>query len=275
MVTRSVFYQSLRPRLAGAALALTIGLSGTAAVAQDATPSPAEGVVCATESATPIASPGASPAATAIPVTEELQGETVEDEALISEITDVALACNPDASGGIEVEEVVQYDTNLYGIEYQYQQGAQVIRVLETYSMENGTWTLRQQQAQAPETDEDTITIGVSVGGDPPLEISPGSFAETPAARFRITSSDSADLGVALFSASGEVDTEALAGTSVDALPETLTLEGKTSVVAGTTEEMLFEGLKEGNYVIAVLDGSDTVTAATPLTIDPPADLGL
>lgn len=275
MITRSVCFQSVRPRLACAALALTIGFSGTAAVAQDATPPAAEGVVCATETATPIASPAASPAATAIPVTEELQGEPVEDEALIAQLTDVAIACNPEAAGAIEVEEVVQYDTDLYGIEYQYQRGAQVVRVLELYSVENGTWTLRQQQEQSPETEEDTITIAVNIGGDPPLEVSPGSFAETPATRLRITSSATADMSVALFSASEEVDAEALTGTAVDALPETLTLEGETSVVAGTTDELLFEGLEEGNYVVAVLDGSDTVIAASPLTIDPPADLGL
>lgn len=275
MITRSVGFGSVRPRLACAALALALGLSGTAAVAQNASPAAAEGVVCATENATPIASPAASPAATAIPVTEELQGEPVEDEALIGELTDVAAVCNPDAEGGIEVEEVVQYDTDLYGIQYQYQRGSQVIRVLEMYSVENGTWTLRQQQSESPETDEDTITISVKIGGDPALEISPTSFAETPATRLTIQSSASSDLGVALFSASEEVDTEALAGTAVDAVPETLTLEGETSVVAGTTDEMLFEGLKEGNYVVAVLDGSGTVTAASTLTVGPPADLGL
>lgn len=271
---------SLRPHLAGVALAVTIGLSGAfgTATAQDATPATAEGVVCAelAGGATPVTSPEASAAAaTAIPVTDELQGEPVTDESIISELTAVATACNPDASGGIDVASVEQFGPDLYGIEYQYMQGAQVFRVLEMYSVEQDTWTLRQQQSKSAQTDEDTITISAKIGGDPAIEVSPGSFNITPAMRVNILNRDSADLSLALFSTTAEVDTDALAGTDAASLPETMELQGETLVVAGTSGEMLFEGLGEGQYVLVVLDGSDAVVAASPLTIDPPLDLGL
>jgi hypothetical protein len=269
---------SLRPRIVGVVLAVSIGLSGAVATAQDATPTGAEGVVCAEleGGATPVASPEASAvaAATAIPVADEMQGEPVTDEAIIAEVTEVVSACNPDASGGIEVASVELFDTDLYGIEYQYMQGAQVLRVLEMYSVENDTWTLRQQQSKAPETDEDTITISAKIGGDPAIETSPASFDYTPAMRVNITNRDTTDLSLALFSTSEEVDTTTLAGTDAASLPETMELQGETLVVAGTSGQMLFEGLEEGTYVLAVLDGSDAVIAANPLTINPPLDLG-
>ena len=271
---------SLRPHLAGVALALTIGLSGAfgTATAQDATPASAQGVVCSelAGGSTPVSAVEASAtAATAIPVTEELQGEPVTDESVISELTAVASVCNPDASNGIDVASVEQFDTNLYGIEYQYMRGAQVFRVLEMYSVENDTWTLRQHQPKSAQTDEDTITISAKIGGDPAIEVSPGSFNFTPAMRVNILNRDATDLSLALFSTSEEVDTASLAGTDAASLPETMELQGETLVIAGASGEMLFQGLDEGNYLLVVLDGSDTVVAANPLTINPPLDLGL
>jgi hypothetical protein len=282
MISLSDRTSSLRPRIAGLALALAVGLSGAAGIAsaQEATPTGAEGVVCAEvleAGATPVSSPEASAvaAATAIPVADEMQGEPVTDEAIIAELTEVASSCNPEASGGIEVGSVEQFDTDLYGIEYQYLQGRQVIRVLEMYSVENDTWTLRQQQSRSPETDEDTITIAAKIGGDPAIETSPASFSFTPAMRVNITNRDASDLSLALFSTSEEVDPASLAGTDAASLPETMELQGETLVIAGSTGEMLFEGLEEGTYMLVVLDGSDAVVAASPLTIDPPLDLGL
>lgn len=270
---------SIRPRIIGTALALSIGLSGAVAMAQDATPPTAEGVICAEldGGATPVASPEASAAAaaTAIPVDEEMQGEEVTDEAVITQLTEVVRACNPDLPGDINVAGVQQFDTDLYGIEYQYMHGTQVMRVLEMYSVENDTWTLRQQQSKAPQTEEDTITVAAKIGGDPAIETSPASFDFTQAMRVNITNRDSADLSLALFSTSEEVDPASLEGMDAVSLPETLELQGETLVVAGATGEMLFEGLEEGNYVLVVMDASDAVIAANPLTINPPLDLGL
>ena len=268
---------SLRPHIAGVALALTIGLSGAlgTATAQDATPATAEGVVCAelNGGATPVSSPEA--AASAIPVTEKMQGEPVTDQSIIDKLTSVATACNPDASGGIDVASVEQFDTNLYGIEYQYMHGTQVIRVLQMYSVENDTWTLRQQQSKSPETEEDTITVSAKIGGDPAIEISPGSFDFTPAMRVNILNRDTSDLSLAVFSTSEDVDTNSLTGMDAASLPDTMELQGETMVVAGASGEMLFEGLEEGTYTLVVLDGSDAVLAASPITINPPLDLGL
>lgn len=262
----------LKPHIAGVALAVTIGLSGTVAVAQsDATPSPATDIACAVVDATasPIASPEASP------VGDEMTGEAVTDEATIAELTDVATTCNPDAGAGIDDVSVTQFGDNFYGIEYQYMRGTQVFRVLEMYSVENDTWTLRQQKLQSPQTEEDTITLSAKIGGETGIEVTPGSFNIVPAMRISILNRDSADLGLAVFLATEDVDTESLTGQDAAALPDTLELQGETLIPAGTTGEMLFEGLGEGDYVLVALDAGDAVIGAAPLTIEPPLDLGL
>lgn len=262
----------LKPPVAAIALAVTIGLSGTVAAAQaDATPSPAMDVTCAVVDAS--ATPGASPMAS--PASEEMTGTEVTDESIVTELTNVATTCNPDAGEGITDVAVSQYGDNLYGIEYQYMRGTQVIRVLEMYQVENGTWALSQQKSVSPETDEDTITLSAKIGGDPAIEVTPGSFNIVPAMRVNILNRDSSDLSLAVFSAQGEVDTDTLTGKDAASLPDSLELQGETMVPAGTTGEMLFEGLGEGNYVLIALDAGDTVIGAKPVTIQPPLDLGL
>jgi len=263
---------SLRPQIAGVALALTIGLSGAVATAQDATPSSSPDVTCAMVMED--ASPEASPAA-ASPVAETPTGDVVTDEAVIADLTAAVATCNPDLGEDVEVIEVVQFDTNHFGIEYQYMQGRQVLRVLEMYSVENSTWTQGDKQSKSAATDEDTITISAKIGGDPAIEVSPGTFNITPAMRVSILNRDAADLSLALFSASEEVDTDALTGTDAASLPASLELQGETMVMAGESGDMLIEGIEEGTYVLVVLDSNDSVVAASPLTVDPPLDLGL
>lgn len=261
---------TLKPQVTGIALAVAIGLSGTVAAQPDATPSPSTAVTCASAGA---ASPAATPEGS--PASEEMTGEQVTDEATIAELTEVATTCNPDAGAGIDDVTVTRFGNDLYGIEYQYMRGRQVLRVLEMYSVEHDTWTLRQHQTLSPQSDEDTITLSVKIGGDAGLEVTPGSFNVVPAMRLSIVNRDSADLGLAVFSAAGEVETGDLVGQDVATLPDSLELQGETVIPAGTTGDMLFEGLGEGNYVLVTLDTDDTVIGAAPLTIEPPLDLGI
>ncbi|HWV23484.1 MAG TPA: hypothetical protein VNZ58_04795 [Thermomicrobiales bacterium] len=263
-------FSTLKPQVAGIALAITIGLSGTVAAAQtDATPSPVADISCA------VIDVSATPESEASPVSEEMSGEAVTDEATIALLTDVATTCNPDAGADITDVAVTQYGDDLYGIEYQYMHGHQVLRVLEMYSVEHDTWTLRQQKSLSPQSDEDTITLSAKIGGDTGIEVTPGSFNIVGAMRVNILNRDASDLSLAVFSATDDVDVASLAGQNVADLPDTLELQGEMLVPAGTSGDMLFEGLAEGSYVFVALDAGDSVINAAPVTIEPPLDLGL
>lgn len=255
-------FRILRPRLAATALALTIGLGGSAAVAQDATPADTAVNCQIAAGEVVVGTPEASPVT-------DVQGTPVEDEAMIEDVTAAVQGCNPDVADSIEIDEVVQYEDGSFGVTYQFTQNQQVLRVLETYAAEGDAWTLVGHESQAPETDLDVITLSVKVGDDT-LEVTPGQSNLTDATRLRVESSASTDTTVGLYAASEDVDTESLAGTDVSELEG---IAGEQVIPAGETQEVLFEGLEEGTYLVVVSDDSGSIVSASSVTIDPPMEL--
>ncbi len=254
-------FRTLRPQLAATALALGISLGGTAAVAQDASPDAAVNCQVAAEEVV-VGTPEASPVT-------EMEGTTVEDEATIADVTGAVEGCNPDVAGSIEIDEVIEYEDGSFGVTYQYMENQQVLRVHEVYSAEGDAWTLVSREAEAPQTDLDVITLSVKVGDDS-LEVTPGQSNLTDATRLRVESSASSDVTVGLYASSEDVDTESLAGTDISGLEG---LAGEQVIPAGETQEVLFEGLEEGTYIVVVSDDSGSIVSATSTTIDPPMEL--
>jgi len=261
----------VRSRLATVALALSISLAGGAAVAaQDASPASSGEVACTAPNAgtpSPIASPSASP------VAEDLSGGTVvDDQATIDELTAVVTECAPEGAADLEVLTVYGYADGRYGVDFQYRTGMQVIRMLDVYSNQAGSWTLENQIAQSPETDEDSITVSVKFGAETGvIELSPAQFAQQPAIKFRAANEGTDAMTFSLYQGSEGFDPAAVAGQDATAVEGTLSAPiGSAAVPAGEQLEILFEGLEPGPYVIVVFDASGAADSAALVTIDEP-----
>ena len=255
---------SLRSRLATAAVALSISLTGAGIVAaQDATP--AGNVNC---EAPQIATPAASPAAS--PVAEAAAGTVVDDQAVIDELTQVVTTCAPEGATNLEVHEVHAFADGRYAVDYQYLSGKQLVHLMDSWSNQTGTWALENRTPLSPESNEDTITASVKIGGEAGLELSPAQFPLQPAVNFHVNNQGDAPVTFGFYSGPADFDVASITGVTMDAVPDTLSPLG-SSTVPGTTElDVVFEQLDPGSYVIVVFDGSGAATNAALVTIDEP-----
>lgn len=262
----------IRSAVVTGALGLSLGMAGIVGAQ-----TPIASVACLPEaSATPGASPAATVAATpaASPVVEERTGESVTDQAIIDSATSAVASCHTDAEN-LMVVDVIAYTDGTYGVIYQYQQGAQVFRATEVFQVDGDTWTAIERTMQSPETDEDTATASVKVGGETPVESATGSVPQTPA--LRVTTQNLGDAPVMVWafqSSDPEIDPGTITGTAND-LPDTLTEVGSIMVAGGETQDMLLLGLDQGTYVFVATDGTGAILGAGTLTIDEPIDTGL
>ena len=264
----------VRSRIATAALALSLSLAGgTAVAAQDATPTAGGEVVCtAPNVATPEA--GASPVAS--PAAEDLTAApVVDDQATIDELTAVATECAPDGATELEVLAVYGFADGRYAVDYQYRNGVQVIRMLDVYSNQTGTWTLETQTPESPQTDLDSITTSVKFGAEPGvIELSPAQFAQQPAIKFRAANEGTDAMTFSLYQGSEDFDPASVTGQDATAVEGTLSAPlGSAAVPAGEQLEVLFEGLEPGAYVIVIFDGTGAADSAALVTIDEPLEL--
>jgi hypothetical protein len=264
---------SLRSRVAAGALALSISLAGGGIVAaQDASPAPGGDAVCdLPETATPAASPEASPVAEGLTA-----GPVVDDPAIIDSATQAATACAPEGATNIVVDAVYGFADGRYAVDYQFLSGTQLVRLVDSFNAQTGTWTLESRDAsQSPKSELDTITASVKVGGEAGLELSPPQFSIQPAVNFHVNNQGEEPVTFALYSGPADFDPASVEGVDSASVPDTLSPLG-SSDIAGTTEtDVIFEGLEEGSYVIVVFDSGDTATHAALVTVDPPLDLGV
>jgi hypothetical protein len=262
-------FDSLRSRVAAGALALTISLVGAGAVAaQDATP--AGDANCALPEAA-AASPAASPAAEGLTA-----GPVVDDPAIIEAATQAATACAPEGATNIVVDAVYGFADGRYAVDYQFVTGKQLMRLVDSFNAQTGTWTLENRDAsKSPKSELDSITASVKIGGEAGIELSPAQFAIQPAVNFHVNNQGDEALTFALYSGPADFDPASVAGVDSASLPDTLAPLGSGEAPAGTEIDVVFEGLEEGSYVIVIFDGSDTATNAALVTVDPPLDLGV
>jgi hypothetical protein len=237
---------SLRSRLATAAVALSISLTGAGIVAaQDATPA---GDAAAEQAAAPV----------------------VEDQAVIDELTQVVTTCAPEGATNLEVHEVHAFADGRYAVDYQFLSGKQLIHLMDSWSNQTGTWTLENRTQLSPESNEDTITASVKIGGEAGLELSPAQFPLQPAVNFHVNNQGDSPITFGLYSGPADFDVASISGVTMDAVPDTLSPIG-TAAVPGTTElDVVFEQIEAGSYVIVVFDASGAATNAALVTIDEP-----
>jgi len=261
----------LRSRLATAALALSLSLTGAGIVAaQDATPAGSTEVDCAApEPVLPEGTPGASPVAS--PVAENLTaGPVVDDQATIDELTQVVTACAPEGAANLEVMTVYGYADGRYGVDYQYRDGNQLMHWLDVYSNQTGTWTLEQKMPLSPRSDMDTITASVKVGGEAGIELSPAQFPVQPAVNFHVNNQGADAVTFSLYAGPADFDPASVEGVEADAVPDTLSPIGSIAVLGGTELDVIFEEIEPGSYAIVIFDTTGTATNAALVTLDEP-----
>jgi uncharacterized cupredoxin-like copper-binding protein len=182
-----------------------------------------------------------------------------------------------------EVNAVYDNGDGSLSIDYQTLGGKQVFHYLDVLVQEDGVWKFDASFDLSPETDLDTVSVGVKFASEEDelvIEISPASIEALPAALFQITNTGDWGHTFELLKVPDGFDPASLTHPDPAAeLPEGVEYLGGTFLEPGQSGEVLFEGLEAGSYVIyCYVEAPDGETHAdkgmyTTLTITEPVEI--